>query len=395
MEKTLHLILSWKMAKAIFDLFFRYIPTYLYVLLTQTKKQLWLICERSTDARDNGYVLFKWIRENHPEIKVIYAINRKSQDYNNVKDLGTVIEYGSIKHYFYYFTASICCDTSWNICAPNIFTCLLARNILPPKSKRVFLQHGIIKDYMPQGKKSKLKADIFVCGAYPEWEYISKNFGYTNGEVKYLGLARYDRLNNCCNQLQILFMPTWRVNLKDNIDFKSTKYYKTIISLLTSKSLNDFLKLNNIEFIYFIHPAIREYKRYFKHLENTHIKILNNEEYDMQKLICSANLLITDFSSIYFDFAYLGKPVVYYHFDYSDYRKEHYAEGYFSYEKDGFGPIVTDENMLIDKLLFFSKNGWKIDDKYLNRSKRFFPLRDTNNCLRHFEALCELDKQFF
>ena len=87
MEKTLHLIFSWKMAKAIFDLFAKYIPIYLYVLLTHKKEQLWLICERPTDARDNGYVLFKWIRENHPEKKILYAIKRKSKDYNNVKNL--------------------------------------------------------------------------------------------------------------------------------------------------------------------------------------------------------------------------------------------------------------------------------------------------------------------
>ena len=100
---------------------------------------------------------------------VIYAIRKNAADYANVANLGKVIEYGSYQHWYYYFAASICCDTSWGICCPNSMTYLIMRNVLPPRSKRVFLQHGITKDYMPQGRKRKLNADIFVCGAYPEW----------------------------------------------------------------------------------------------------------------------------------------------------------------------------------------------------------------------------------
>lgn len=107
------------------------------------------------------------------------------------------------------------------------------------------------------------------------------------------------------------------------------------------------MEQNNLELIYFVHPSIRERKRYFEPFANSRIKVLNNEDYDLQKLICSASLLITDFSSIYFDFAYQKKPVIYYHFDYQQYRKEHYSEGYFNYERDGFGPIVYDLQSLV------------------------------------------------
>ena len=391
MTSKFKMIFSLSMFISIWDLLTKYLPMYLWVMITRSNKQCWLITERPTDARDNGYVLFKWLCQNHPEKNVIYAIRKDAADYANVKNLGKVIEYGSYQHWYYYFTASVCCDTSWGICCPNSMTYLMMRNVLPPHSKRVFLQHGITKDYMPQGRKHKLNADIFVCGAYPEWEYINTNFGYTNDEVKYLGFARYDRLVNEQTKHQILYMPTWRVSIKNCDDVIQTEYYKRITSLLSSASLYEYLKYIDAEFVFFLHPSIRDWKQYFTSFANDRIKVLNNEDYDLQKLICTANMLITDFSSIFFDFAYLGKPVVYYQFDYEDYRKGHYKEGYFFYMDDGFGPIVSKEEALVSTVISIANNNWTLPVVYTDRAERFFPIRDKNNCQRHYDALCELD----
>ncbi len=396
MKSKIQMIFSLNMLVGIWDLFTKYIPMYLWVAIIRPNRQCWLITERPTDARDNGYVLFKWLRQNHPEKNVVYAIHKNAIDYANVKNLGKVIEYGSYQHWYYYFASSVCCDTSWGICCPNSMTYLMMRNILPPHSKRVFLQHGITKDYMPQGRKHKLNADIFVCGAYPEWEYINTNFGYMNDEVKYLGFARYDRLRDTSDKVsvkQILYMPTWRANLHEDRHFEQSQYFQKVKEVLTSYELRNMLEQNNLELIYFVHPSIRAMKRYFEPLASSCIKVLNNEDYDLQKLICSASLLITDFSSIYFDFAYQGKPVIYYHFDYQDYRKNHYSEGYFSYERDGFGPVVHDLQSLVHTISSIMIDNFNIPNEYVHKAERFFPMRDYNNCQRHYEAICELEKR--
>ena len=66
-----------------------------------------------------------------------------------------------------------------------------------------------------------------------------------------------------------------------------------------------------------------------------------------QKTLLKASLLVTDYSSIFFDFAYLRKPVIYAHFDYEEYRMNYYPKGYFNYEKDRFGFIAHDLKRLI------------------------------------------------
>jgi hypothetical protein len=43
-------------------------------LLLFRLKEIYIVCERGTDARDNGYHLFKYIVENHPEKNVYYII---------------------------------------------------------------------------------------------------------------------------------------------------------------------------------------------------------------------------------------------------------------------------------------------------------------------------------
>lgn len=102
--------------------------------------------------------------------------------------------------------------------------------------------------------------------------------------------------------------------------------------------------------------------------------------------------LVTDYSSIAMDFAYMGKPLCYYQFDYKKFREKHYAEGYFSYEADGFGPVCYTEEELVKSLFACVGKDFYEEEKYKKRRKEFFTLRDTDNCKRNFQAVRELVK---
>lgn len=81
------------------------------------------------------------------------------------------------------------------------------------------------------------------------------------------------------------------------------------------------------------------------------IRILSQKEYDVQTLLRESALLITDYSSVFFDFAYMRKPLLYFQFDYAEFREKHYPEGYFHYDRDGFGPIVKTVDELVEALI--------------------------------------------
>lgn len=368
-------------------------------MLIRNTEEIWLITERQSEARDNGYHMFKYIREKYPNIKVYYAIDKKSPDRSKISGLGNILKFGSIKHYRIYFKATKHISTHLNGYMPNEKACVMLSKIFKINAKKVFLQHGVIKDFMKQCCKSETDLDLFVCGAYPEYKFVRENFGYDDNEVKYLGLARFDLLHTFEVKKQILFMPTFRMNLfmydDDNLSnekerrFLESEYYKRYQSLLNSEKLNNILNYYDIDFVFYPHYEIQKYIHLF-YSDSSRVIIANKKNYDVQQLLKESAILITDYSSVYFDFAYMKKPIIYYQFDYKYYRDTHYSEGYFSYNNNGFGKIVIDECELIKEIEKIIINRFKMLTKYENRVNDFFRLYDENNRFRIFEEIRNL-----
>lgn len=369
-------------------IFFSAIPE--AILLKKRRKDLWLICEREDEARDNGYWLFKYIRENYPEEDVVYAIKKKSKDYKKVKNLGEIIEYGGYKHWVYYLAANKNIS-SHKSGKPNAAICYFLEVYEILKNKRVFLQHGITKDNSEWIYYKNTKMRLFICGAKPEYEYIKEKFGYPDGYVKYTGLSRFDNLHNFkVKENQILVMPTWRRWLDNKIiekkEFLNTEYFKKWSEFLKDKEIQNMLEKNNLKLIFYPHNNIQRVINQFK-INNSNIIIASNKIYDVQTLLMESVFLITDYSSIFMDFAYMKKPMIFYQFDKKKYREKHLQEGYFSYEKDGFGEVIEELSALKLVLEEYIKNNFKIKKEYLKKEQIFFEINDKNNSERNYKEI--------
>ena len=364
------------------------------IILKIRKKEIWVICEDKEEARDNGYHLFKYIRINHPEDNVYYAINKKSCDYNKVKEYGNVIQFGSLRHWLYYLVATknISTQKAGNPSAP-LFYFLQVYGIL--KNKRIFLQHGITINNARFIHYDVTKFRLLICGARKEYEYIKKYFGYPEENLKYIGFARYDELHDIkINKKQILLMPTWRSWLaretnfigKNKEKFENTVYFKTLNSLINNKKLINFLEKNNVILCFYPHRCMQKFINSF-YTNSDNVKILDKNDIDIQQLLKESALMITDYSSVNMDFAYMKKPLIYYQFDKKDFRDKQYEEGYFSYENDGFGPVIENEDDLINQIISIYNLDYKNEQKYIERINNFFELYDTNNCKRNYEVI--------
>lgn len=362
-------------------------------------KNMWLISDRGTEAKDNGYAFFEYIRKNHPEINAHYVIDSSYEnDYNRVKSLGNIIEYGSEEHKI----AFILCDKA--ICSYIGFlepwAYKLYKLILDRKSEKkfIFLQHGItLHDVSDIYKKSATKIDLFITTTDNEYKAIkSADYEYDSNQVVQTGFARYDKLHDRIEKNQILLMPTWRkdiVNpsyvkykLVDDTVFTNSEYYKSYNSLLNNDKLIDALNKFNIELVFYPHYEIQPYLKYFNTTSDKVI-IASKDEYDVQALLKESKLLISDYSSVVFDFAYMEKPSLYYQFD----ELTHYKKGYFEYERDGFGDVVKEEDILVDKIIEIMNNQFKLSDKYQDRIKKCFRFRDNKNCERIFDEIMKQD----
>ena len=357
-------------------------------------KDVWMILERGTDARDNGYFFFKWLRENHPEQNAVYVIDPLSADAQKVKDIGRTVPFMSWKHKI---IASICTatiSTHHNINSPYENHYKWADRLSSKHSKRVMLQHGVTKDDIPYFHYDWLNADLFICSAKPEYEFVKKTFGYPEGNVQYTGFARFDNLlkEHPANKW-ILLMPTWRKYVVENgvEGFKESLYYKKYQSLLNNNKLIFALRQHGYKLVFYPHYEIQRFLDEFSTEGEDVVKIAAFRDCDVQELLMRSELLITDYSSIYFDFAYMGKPLLYYQFDEKEYRSGHYSAGYFNYRRDGFGPVLSDEESIMNGITAYLDDH-HMYDAYQERVQNFFPVRDENNCERIYDAICKIAK---
>lgn len=352
---------------------------------------LWLVSERGIDARDNGYYFFKYVTENHPEINVAYAISKNSPDRERVARLGRIINYNSLAHYIALITSKIKISTHIMGYTPYIDFFVRADKHGLVKGKKIFLQHGIIKDNLTYLHNDNVNIDLFVCSAKPEYDYVNSLYGYDDGVVKMLGLCRYDDLYKIKEpSKKILVMPTWRYNLRgaEVKEFMASSYYKSFNSLLNSERLRKLLEKYDYEMLFYPHIEMQDFIDCFN--SSGRVKTVSFKESTVQSLLINTDILITDFSSVFFDYGYMEKPMIFYQFDERDFRKQHYSEGYFSYKRDAFGKVVYKEDTLIDELERILSNGCKIDEEYLKRIDNFFTLRDKKNSERNFNAIQEI-----
>lgn len=354
------------------------------------KKKIWLISEVDFDARDNGFALFKYLCKNHPEINSIFLISKKNIFYEKVKAVGKTIEPKTYKHLLIFIAAKAKISTIVHGCSPSsLFTQLfLIKHHFT--GKNIALKHGIFKNKHPNYFKQNAHLDMICCGAYPEFKYIENEFGYQKGVACYTGLARFDELHNFDVKNEILIMPTWRrwlEKIKDNNDFEKTSFYKEWKGFMQNKTFNSLINKNNITVNFYLHPKLNNYISSFSKI-SSNIKFFSSQKGDdLQDLLKKTRLLITDFSSVFFDFAYMKKPLIHFQFDEVEFNKHHYLKGYFDYRKDGFGDVCTNKNELIYSIKKVFSTNFMLAKKYYKRVINFFALNDQANCERIYSYI--------
>ena len=119
---------------------------------------------------------------------------------------------------------------------------------------------------------------------------------------------------------KVLYMPTFRDNQQFFNPFKNTDF--------DMNSFTRILEENNIVFIYKGHFFDGNALTLSG---NSRIILVDDSNFDdLYTFIKDVDILVTDYSSVYFDFLYLRKPIILFPFDYDDYIV-HSRPFYFDY----------------------------------------------------------------
>lgn len=364
----------------------------------------WVVMDRETAANDNGEIFFKWLRAEHPEIKSYFVIRDDVPDWERLTTEGyDLVAYGSIQ-----WKALI-------LSARHMISSQIADNVIKPLPVEeygerewffTFLQHGVTKDNIFTWLNTKRLA-VLVTSTEDEYNYCAgpgpSRFG--NREVRLTGFPRYDDLIQKAASLPedevkyLLIAPTWRQYLAGklirgqereiNVDFMQSQYAQAWNDLLHSDSLRKHAEASGLAIAFLPHPNIQEYIEQFALPE--HVEVLQHADIDFRDVLARSRMMISDYSSIAFDMAYLYRHVVYYQFDRDEFFKgDHsYTPGYYSYIDDGFGPVAEDESAVVDAVEAVLTG--TIDQAYAQRMRRTFPVRDGRNCERTYRAILEAE----
>lgn len=368
------------------------------------RKPIWLISDRIAKADDNGEALFRYIQENHRgEMDVRFVLSKHSKDYGRLKKVGPVVDYFSWKHkmLFLLCDCNISAQADERIVNPFYGYSDWYRDLIC-KKRFVFLQHGVIKDDL-SGWLHRFNKNIsmFVTTTVPEYHSVLEyDYYYSENVVKLTGLPRYDRLYNQKNRM-ITIMPTWRAYLVTGLSpetgkrelkagFHRSQYFAMYDKLLNSRRLFDTAERTGYTIAFLNHPNMTSAAD--EMTCDQRLKLLG-EDTPYRDVFAQSDLVITDYSSVVFDFAYLRKPVLYYQADQDEFFSgaHTYEKGYFDYERDGFGEVECSADTLVDRIIEYMKNGCEMKEEYRKRIDATFPFNDQNNCQRVYEKIMELE----
>lgn len=205
---------------------------------------------------------------------------------------------------------------------------------------------------------------------------LAKKYGWKDENIIKINLPKWDKYNKKnknfilesesyykINSIFIFF--TWREIIKNKKI--SSQYYDNIIALLKSKSLINSLKKYNITLYFAFHHKIDSYQKY-TNLIKQYKGLQLVEENKISQCILWSSLLITDFSSIVFDFIYRGKPFILFIPDISDHNlKKIYNKEYSELIQSIKNGTIEFENQYlnvndtINKTLFYINNNFTLD----------------------------------
>lgn len=379
-----------------------------FARLKEKRKPIWLFMDRPDRAGDNAEVFFRYMQQ-HKEIETVFVIERKSKDYERMASIGKVVDLYSKEHYLTALLADYIVSSQCNGVVENPFwdKAEYFRDLYH-KPKIIFLQHGVIKDDMSLTlNRYNTNFTGFITSTRAEYESIIEYpYFYTDKEVWLTGLPIFDELENRPQRI-ILVMPTWRQSLMHQVwneengmmewipngKIKESEYYHRYHSLLHNEKLLGICKEYGYKIAFKSHPLIEPF---IKDIADNEMLEWWDSAKSYKEAFAEGSMLVTDYSSVAFEFAYLRKPVIYYQFDENTFFETHtYRKGYFDYRENGFGEVVNTEDRLVDTICDYIRRKCDLCEHYKERIESTYITAENNTCEQIYELMCRGGKNEF
>ncbi len=346
------------------------------------KKRIWMIGCGGNRWGDSADAFWRYMQINHPEIKTIAVLkNGVSLD----PGYGSQVRRNSLISFVMIVRAEVLATThTLEDLGPESI-------VAKSKAKKVWLQHGVIAIGKITAQIARSgKYDMICASSTKEKNLMSTKLGIRPEQIKVTGLARHDLLQDRIKgkhaRQGVLFIPTARTWAEpEQIDFYKENLFSWLRELQQISVEHKALDIS-----FWLHPGWSKRGLYNLGIDINKISFYGTER-DPQQLIVSSGILITDYSSIYFDAALSGIPTIFFQPDRDAYIKH---KGLFQdfLDQDSLLVVDTNQDLLcnLEKLI-------SDEEFYLDRVKKdqqwafqYVETFDGKCCFRIYQEICNL-----
>jgi hypothetical protein len=377
------------------------------------RRRIWFLHDKMYTASDCGEYLYWHVAKNEKSrISPVYSVNHDAPEAVRLRSARASLNYpGTIKQALQYLHAEVILTTypdpvaTIGLTGPEYLRDLMTAPI-------VCIQHGLtmqdLARSMHQGHSGIAR---YYCASPREVENLARaEYGYRKDQLALTGIPRFDGLVASSEPVIVLSL-TWRPEYasptiaghqrrRENDAFGQSLYAQILGDIVCSRDLLDRLDEADVMLHILLHPNVAANKdvvlrgltelarsRGLENLFTRRVAVLAagiDTSYDHE--LATGRVLITDYSGIQYDFAYMRKAIIYFH---SAAMPPQYGAGAMDYAEHGFGPITNDITELATAIVEIIDRGGSPLDYYRPRYDDFFAFRDAHSCERITADLCD------
>ncbi|MDD4548891.1 MAG: CDP-glycerol glycerophosphotransferase family protein [Syntrophomonadaceae bacterium] len=376
---------------------FIFLPLYWLSYIFPRNKKLWLFgAWEGHRYTDSSRYLFEYVCANEPDIRAVW-LSRENSLVNMVRQRnGEAYLINSIKGYLLSCLAG---TVIVNVSTQDINQLGISR------AKKIQLWHGSpLKKIRLDEYSKKYRIIVNVLQRIfpyrlPEWDIIVSPspviserfvtaFGVAKSNVKVTGSPRGDVIlasnpakvsiiqflkENKKVEKVILYAPTWRKGNEEAIE---------LFSELDRNRMERCLAVHNAVLLVKWHYVHRALKPVINELKESQIVWLSEEAApDINELLPYVDVLITDYSGVYFDYLLLNRPIIFAPFDLKEYVIGD-RDLYEDYDKAIVGPKCENWNDLMNVLDTVLAGKDEFRESRIIAQKKYNTFVDTKNCKR-------------
>lgn len=350
-------------------------------------KYIWLIGENNGNTmNNNSYYFWKHVVNNDDEINKFFVVkkNKKNKElYSNLSkyEKKYFVWKNSLKHWMLFIKANMFyVSLSYKDVMPDRI--LLKKCNMQVKKPVIYLQHGTLamkklgydgKGYNNNFFKFIIYNELILDQFSEENNFKKYQLYHSKYHPRYMELVKKNEVLEKENQ--ILWFITWREVFGDG--FETTKFLRDIRRVIENEELVKYQNENNLKIKICLHSLFNEKQIEIltKHIDTSKTEVVYSSKIDVMDEIAKSKMLITDYSSLGFDFTFLNKPVILFQPDLESYlaNREIYCtvdelkQYSFSSSKELIKKIISGDYGINE---FFRKRlPKKIDYQYVKEGK--------------------------